>query len=106
MGSHSGANRRRFLTSGGAPAAFVFGAIKSVSGQTPTPAPHDPQRHRLMVHGMVSRPLTYTMDELRRFPSVSRILFLECNANSRPLRGPNRESVQLIHGRTSTSEWT
>jgi sulfane dehydrogenase subunit SoxC len=46
------------------------------------------------------------MDELRRFPSVSKIYFLECNANSRPLRGPNGDSVQLVHGRTSCSEWT
>ena len=66
----------------------------------------DPRNHRLMVHGMVDRPLTFTMAELKRFPSVSRIHFLECNANSRPLRGPNRESVQLVHGRTSCSEWT
>src|SRR4029434_2314435 len=38
--------------------------------------------------------------------SVSRVYFLECNANSRPSRGPNKESVQLFHGRTSCSEWT
>ena len=66
----------------------------------------DPQQHRLLMHGMVDRPLTFTMDELRRFPSVSKIYFLECNANSRPLRGPNGDSVQLVHGRTSCSEWT
>src|SRR5213594_1714159 len=66
----------------------------------------DPQQHRLMIHGMVDRPLVYTMDELKRFPSVSRVYFLECNANSRPLRGANGESVQLVHGRTSCSEWT
>ena len=66
----------------------------------------DPQQHRLLIHGMVDRPLVYTMDELKRFPSVSRIYFLECNANSRPLRGPNADSVQLVHGRTSCSEWT
>ncbi|OFW01461.1 MAG: sulfite dehydrogenase [Acidobacteria bacterium RIFCSPLOWO2_02_FULL_68_18] len=66
----------------------------------------DPRQHRLLLHGMVDRPLTFTMEELKRFPSVSRIHFLECNANSRPLRGPNRESVQLVHGRTSCSEWT
>src|SRR5262245_21176798 len=61
----------------------------------------DPRQHRLMMHGMVDRPLTFTMDEVRRFPSVSRIYFLECNANSRPLRGPNGDSVQLVHGRPS-----
>ena len=66
----------------------------------------DPKQHRLLMHGMVDRPLTFTMEELRRFPSVSKIYFLECNANSRPLRGPNGDSVQLVHGRTSCSEWT
>ena len=66
----------------------------------------DPAKHRLLMHGMVDRPLEFTLDELKRLPSVSRIHFLECNANSRPLRGANGESVQLVHGRTSCSEWT
>src|SRR2546422_7112300 len=66
----------------------------------------DPKQHRLLIHGMVDRPLTYTMDELKRLPTVSRIYFLECNANNRPIRGPNGEYVQNVHGRTSCSEWT
>ena len=66
----------------------------------------DPAEHRLLVQGMVDRPLSFTMEELRRFPSVSKIYFLECNANSRPSRGPRGDSVQLVHGRTSCSEWT
>ena len=66
----------------------------------------DPKQHKLLVHGFVARPLTFTLDELKRFPSVSKVYFLECNANSRPLRGPNGDSVQLVHGRTSCSEWT
>jgi sulfane dehydrogenase subunit SoxC len=66
----------------------------------------DPTQHRLLMHGMVDRPLEFTLDEIKRLPSVSRVYFLECNANSRPLRGPNGESVQLVHGRTSCSEWT
>ena len=66
----------------------------------------DSKQHRLLVHGMVDHPLIYTMDELKRLPSVSRIYFLECNANNRPIRGPNGESVQNVHGRTSCSEWT
>jgi sulfane dehydrogenase subunit SoxC len=66
----------------------------------------EPQQHRLLMHGLVERPLTFTMEEIRRFPSVSKVYFLECNANSRPLRGPNGDSVQLVHGRTSCSEWT
>jgi sulfane dehydrogenase subunit SoxC len=66
----------------------------------------DPQQHRLLMHGMVDRPLSFTMDELKRLPSVSRVYFLECNANSRPLRDQNKDSVQIVHGRTSCSEWT
>ncbi len=66
----------------------------------------DPQQHRLLMHGMVDRPLSFTMDEIKRLPSVSRVHFLECNANSRPLRDANKDSVQMVHGRTSCSEWT
>src|SRR5258708_38950018 len=42
----------------------------------------DPARHRLMIHGLVDRPLVLTMDDIRRLPSVSRIHFLECGGNS------------------------
>lgn len=42
----------------------------------------DPDKHRLMVHGLVDRPLVLTMDDVVRFPSVSRIHFLECSGNS------------------------
>lgn len=64
----------------------------------------DPQQHRLMIHGMVDRPLIFTMEELRRLPSVSRIHFLECNDNSAgAVKG---ERTVQSHGRTSCSEWT
>jgi sulfane dehydrogenase subunit SoxC len=42
----------------------------------------DPDQHRLLMHGILDRPLTFTLEELRCFPSVSRVYFLECNANS------------------------
>ena len=42
----------------------------------------DPAQHRLMLHGLVERPLIFTVDEIRRLPSVSRPHFVECNANS------------------------
>ena len=32
----------------------------------------NPSEHRLMIHGMVDRPLTFTLDELKRLPYVSR----------------------------------
>jgi len=41
----------------------------------------DPQEYRLMIHGMVDRPMSFTLEELKRLPFVSRILYIECNAN-------------------------
>src|SRR5579863_2139987 len=41
----------------------------------------DPAQHRLLLHGLVDRPLLFTMEDLRRLPSVSRIYFLECSGN-------------------------
>jgi sulfane dehydrogenase subunit SoxC len=66
----------------------------------------DPQQHRLMIHGLVDRPLVLTMDEIRRLPSVSRVYFLECNANSNPRSIAQAKTVQQSHGLTSCSEWT
>ena len=58
-----------------------------------------PSEHRLMVHGLVDRPLIYSMDDLLRFPSVSRIHFLECSRNSSTeWRKSGYNSVQRTHG--------
>jgi len=45
----------------------------------------DPEQHRLTIHGMVDRPLSFSMDDLKRLPSVSRIHFVECHANGSPM---------------------
>jgi len=67
----------------------------------------DPSRHRLLVHGLVDRPLIFTVEELKRLPSVSRLAFLECAGNSRDGWGDIRDvTVQELHGLTSASEWT
>ena len=69
----------------------------------------DPQQHRLMIHGLVDRPLVFTMEDLKRLPSVSRVHFIECRANGSPSVRERRESagtVQITHGLTSCSEWT
>jgi len=63
----------------------------------------DPKEHRLMIHGMVDRPLTFTMDELRRLPYVSRIHFIECQGNR---ARASHATVQDTHGLTSCAEWT
>ncbi len=66
----------------------------------------DPQRHALIVHGMVERPRKYSMADIRRFPSASRTMFLECSGNSlTEWKKPTLKTVQGTHGLTSTSEW-
>ena len=56
-----------------------------------------------MIHGLVDRPLTFTVDDLKRLPSVTRLHFIECAGNraSRLAR-----TVQETHGMTSNAEWT
>jgi sulfane dehydrogenase subunit SoxC len=67
----------------------------------------DPGLHRLMIHGLVRNPRIYTLDDLMRFPSVSRIHFLECGANTGMEWGNVAvPTVQYTHGMLSCSEWT
>jgi sulfane dehydrogenase subunit SoxC len=67
----------------------------------------DPEKHTLLIHGLVERPLVLTMADIRRLPSVSRIHFLECGGNSgsewQAKTGPD---VQRSYGLASCSEWT
>ncbi|HMH17745.1 MAG TPA: sulfite dehydrogenase [Burkholderiales bacterium] len=68
----------------------------------------DPDRHRLVIHGLVKRPLVFTLDSLSRYPMVSRFSFVECGGNSAPMfsREPIQASVQALHGLASCAEWT
>jgi sulfane dehydrogenase subunit SoxC len=63
----------------------------------------NPAEHRLMIHGMVDRPLVFTMDELKRLPYVSRIHFIECQGNR---ASAQHKTVQETHGLTGCAEWT
>jgi sulfane dehydrogenase subunit SoxC len=68
----------------------------------------DPDRHRLLIHGMVRRPLTFSMDALMRYPTVTRTQFLECSGNSggNLTANPSQGPLGTIHGLMSCSEWT
>ncbi len=67
----------------------------------------DPNAHELLLDGLVERPLVFTLKDLRRFPSVSRIHFVECAGNSgREHEGRPGETVQKSHGLLSNTEWT
>ena len=68
----------------------------------------DPARHTVTIHGLVDRPLEFTLEELKRFPSVTRTCFIECSGNGgRAWNNPKPEmSPQVVDGLTSNSEWT
>jgi sulfane dehydrogenase subunit SoxC len=67
----------------------------------------DPRGHRLMVHGLVKEARVFTMDDLLRLPSVSRIHFIECGANTgAEWARVALPTVQYTHGMISCSEFT
>lgn len=68
----------------------------------------NPAQHRLMIHGLVKRPLIFTMDALLRYPTVTRPHFLECSGNSGRALTPKPLQIPAggLHGLVSCSEWT
>ncbi len=67
----------------------------------------DPAQHRLMINGLVKRAKVYTMDDLMRLPSVSRMHFIECGANTGMEWGNVAvPTVQYTHGMLSCCEFT
>lgn len=64
----------------------------------------DPAKYELVIHGMVDKPMVFRLQDLKRFPSISRIAFLECSGNFRT--GKETLTPQEICGLTSQSEWT
>jgi sulfane dehydrogenase subunit SoxC len=68
----------------------------------------DPDQHRLVVHGLVRRPLVFTLEALHRYPMQSRIAFIECAGNSGALNAPQAQplGIAAIHGLLGCSEWT
>jgi len=67
----------------------------------------DPSRHRLVIHGMVDRPLSLSMADIKRLPSVTRVMVLECGGNSAgEWAATTGADVQRSYGLVSGSEWT
>ncbi len=64
----------------------------------------DPAAYELLIHGMVDKPMVFTLADLKRFPALSRICFIECSGNFRT--GKDTMTPQDICGLTSQSEWT
>ena len=59
----------------------------------------DPADYRLILHGLVEKPLIFTLDDIRRMPRVNRAHFCECAANSgMEWRGAQLNGAQFTHG--------
>lgn len=67
----------------------------------------DPNEWRLMIHGLVEKPIVLTLDQLKRYPRVTRTHFIECPANGgQEWRKPQYNSLQFAKGFMSCAEWT
>ena len=68
----------------------------------------DAARHELLIHGLVRRPLTFTLDALLQYPMQTHLRFIECAGNSGGMTAaqPNQANVGTLHGLISGSEWT
>jgi sulfane dehydrogenase subunit SoxC len=67
----------------------------------------DPANYKLLVHGLVERPTVFSLADLKRFPRVSRLAFLECAGNSldHHLFPAAEYTAQIVAGLASCSEW-
>ncbi|ATQ70681.1 MULTISPECIES: sulfite dehydrogenase [Methylosinus] len=68
----------------------------------------DPDKHRLLIHGLVARPLVFSLETLSRYPMESQIAFIECGGNSAQLYQTEAldADAQRLHGLVSCAEWT
>ncbi|MGZ3364135.1 MAG: sulfite dehydrogenase [Caulobacteraceae bacterium] len=68
----------------------------------------DPDRHQLYIHGLVKRPLAFSLDALMRYPMESHVRFVECAGNSGGMVAPEpaQQGAGGLHGLVSCSEWT
>ena len=82
-------------------------SLHSIRSHSGTPD-IDPRRHQMILHGLVARPLRFSVEALSRYPMVTRTLFLECAGNSNRALTPQPLQVPAgaLHGNMSCSEWT
>ncbi len=108
----------KLLASGNYRAAIAVSPIQDIEGIiTPNglffsrshggTAHVDPNKFRLMIHGLVKKPIVLTLKELKRYPSVTRTHFIECPANGgQEWRAPQYNSLQFAKGFMSCAQWT
>ena len=66
-----------------------------------------PDEHRLVLHGLVERPLAFDLDALGRYPIESRLRFLECSGNGSAALAdePRQAPLSSMNGLVACSEW-
>ena len=65
----------------------------------------DPGKYALMIHGMVERPTVFSIGDLKKLPSVTKVCFLEC-AGHYPVDATPETRPSRIVPLLSNSEWT
>ncbi len=60
----------------------------------------------LSIGGLVERPLTLTLADIRAMPQVTRRVTLECAGNGRAAQSPRWQSQPWHHEAVGTAEWT
>lgn len=68
----------------------------------------DPDRHELIIHGMVRQPIKLNVAALANYATETHNYFLECSGNSGRLWAdkPTPANLDITHGLLSGSEWT
>ena len=65
----------------------------------------DPSKYALLIHGLVDRPLVFTLEDIKLFPSVSSIHFLECSGHY-PRNADEKTKPSRVAPLLSNSQWT
>ncbi|MEJ2122880.1 MAG: sulfite oxidase [Alphaproteobacteria bacterium] len=67
----------------------------------------DAKGWKLTIDGLVDKPMTLTIDELRKkFDLVTEALCIECGGNGRAFHNPPAKGNQWTYGAVACSEWT
>jgi DMSO/TMAO reductase YedYZ molybdopterin-dependent catalytic subunit len=72
----------------------------------PRPAPIDSAAYRLTVNGMVSKPLSLSLGELRKLPQYTVPAVIECTGNGRAFYSPKVPGIQWGRGAIGNAEWS
>ena len=67
----------------------------------------DPNEFRLMINGLVDKEIVLTLDQLKKYPRVTRTHFIECPANGgQEWRRLQYNSLQFAKGFMACAAWT